>query len=254
MYKYEKAAKKKAVAPKSNTPKKLVKSGPKSNARKENIDKTLKDLYYEDGITYSHAAEIAGCSPLYASLAFKQFGNEIAEHREKDEDWIDKNDRVRDRALEGLSRKINNSDNEIEKYQRRITEQKAIQLTILPNAAEKLTEKGGALAGIISDLNVKKMLRIYKLINSSLDMHRNYGYYVETIINNLRAEITLHAQLQQQYDTIEILPPAKEVLNAEIERRIAAKNNLLIQQPLLPVSVSDNLKEIGNPPKEREKN
>lgn len=227
----EKAVKKMTAARKSNISKNIVKklvskSGPKSDVKKEDLDKTLKELYYEDGITYSHAAELAGCSPLYSSIAFKKFGNEIAEYREKDEDWIAKNDRVRDRALEGLSRKIKNSDEEIERYRTRIREQKAIQLAILPNAAEKL--ENTALARIITKLDVKKMLEIYNLVGSTLDMYRNYGYYTETIINNLRAEIILHVQLQQQYDTIEILPPAKEVINAEIERRIvAAKNNLL---------------------------
>ena len=31
------------------------------------------------------------------------------------------------------------------------------------------------------------------------------------LIKNKREEITLHAQLQQQFDTIEILPPAKDL-------------------------------------------
>jgi len=205
--------------------KRIAKSGAKSDSTKRSINKTLKELYYEDGITYTHAAEIAGCSKLYASIAFKQLGNEIAKYREKDEDWIDKNDRVRDRALEGLSRKIKHSDEEIEWYRTRIREQKAIQLAILPNAAEQLEDT--PLAGIISKIDVKVMLEIYKLIGISLNMYKDYGYYIEQIINNKRAEIILHAQLQQQYDTIEILPPAREVLNAEIERRIAAKNNLM---------------------------
>jgi len=204
---------------------KIAKSGAKSDSTKRITNKILKELYYEDGITYTHAAEIAGCSKLYASIEFKKLGSEIAQYREKDEDWIDKNDRVRDRALEGLSRKIRYSDEVIGGYRTRIREQKAIQLAILPNAAEALADT--ALAGIISKIDVKVMLQIYNLIGSSLNMHKDYGYYIEQIINNKRAEIVLHAQLQQQYDTIEILPPAKEVLNAEIEKRIAIKNNLM---------------------------
>lgn len=216
-----------------------VKSGPKSTAKIIDINKKLKELYLQDGITYGHAGEIADCSPEYASLMFKKFGDEIAQHKEPDEDWLSKNDRVRDRALEGLSRKIKSSDDTIDDYNTRIRESKQVHLAILPNAASQLEKT--ALGGIITRLDVKKMLEIYNLVGSALNMHKNYGYYVETIINNKREEITFHAQLQQQYDTIEILPPAKEVLNAMIERRIAEKNN--IKPLVLDASMGQYIKE-----------
>lgn len=217
------------ITKKSTTKKKipklvLVKSGPKPVAKKDDIEKKLRELYYQDGITYTHAAELAGCGADYSALMFKKFGEEIARNKPIDEDWLAKNDRVRDRALEGLSRQIADSDNEIIKFNARIKSAKLIQLAILPNAAGQLEET--ALGGIIARIDVKKMLEIYNLVGSALNMHKNYGYYVEQIVKNKREEITLHAQLQQQYDTIEILPPAKEILNAEIERRIAAKNNM----------------------------
>ena len=92
---------------------------------------------------------------------------------------------------------------------------------------KSITElEGGVLGELIPQLDVKQMLEIYTMVGNALNMHKNYGYYVETIISNRREEIGFHAQLQQQFDTIEILPPAKEVLNSMIERRISERNIL----------------------------
>lgn len=222
-----------------------VRDGPKTAAHKETIDKTLRELYYEDGITYTHAGEIAGCSPEYASLQFKKIGDEIARNKPIDEDWIAKNDRVRDRALEGLSRQIKDSDQEIIKYQKRTKEMQEIQDLILADTKQQLddTPIGILIKKAKLEIDNKTLLSIYNMLGSSLNMHKNYGYYVETIINNKREELTFHAQLQQQYDTIEILPPAKEVLNAEIERRIAEKNNI---KPVEPLQIVDTEQRIRN--------
>lgn len=208
---------------------KHAKSGPKG-AKKKEIDDKLRELYLRGGITYTHAAQISNCSNEYASLAFKKFGVEIAENKEPDEDWYDKNDRVRDRALEGLSRQIKKSDENLSIMNQRLKNSKEIQVNILPNACEKIIGET-SLREFVDSLKPKEFFALYGMMGGDLNMWKNYGYLVETINNNIRAETILQMELQQQYDSIEILPPPSEVLDATIEKRIAEKQGLTQPTP-----------------------
>ncbi len=209
---------------------KHIKSGPKSKAKVEAINKKLKECYFENGITYSRAADDAGCSEKYASLMFKKFGDDIAEHREPDKDWIDKNDRVRDRALEGLSLQMKEADTVLKRLKEDRKSSKQIQESILPDLGQKIQDT--ELGQMIEKCDGKTILELQQILNKDLNLYKNYGYYVLTIEEKIHTKQVFKAELQQQYDSIEILPPPSEVLNAEIERRIAIKQKL---KPAIPV-------------------
>lgn len=201
---------------------KKAKPGPKSPANKKKVNEQLRALYREDGITVTHAAEIAECSVDYTSKKFIEFGDEIAKNQPEDQDWFSKNDRVRYRALEGLSLKIHNSDQMIENILNRIKEMKEIQDSILPQTTDDVKEW---LIEIDPDkFDHKGLLLLYAKIGNDLNLHKNYGYLIETIYKELREEKELHARLQAQYDTIEITPPPLEVLNSMIAKRIEIAN------------------------------
>ncbi len=207
-------------------------------AKIKDINAKLKKLYYEGGITYSQAAEMAGCERHYASKQFKIFGDEIFQHQIKDEDWISKNDRVRDRALEGLTQNVRKCDDALETLEKRLKKTTEIQHVVLPDTVAKLQQT--KLGEAIEHLKTSDVFAIYKIINTDINLWKNFGYLIEMISSNLKAERTLKAELQQQYDTIEILPPPSEVLDRVIERRIADKLKLT---PALPELAKVTIKE-----------
>jgi hypothetical protein len=204
--------------------KKQPKNHPKDKTNRRKIDAKLLDLFNESGITFSHAAEIAGCSRQYASEQFKKFGDEIEKQQNKFGSWVEKNDAVRIRALEGLSRQVNDSDQRIQDLKDRLEKSKSVQASMEPEMIEKI--KDGPLGKALQGIDFNDVIALVNYISNNLNLWKNMGYYVETISNNLRSEITLKAELQQQYDVIEIMPPASEILDREIERRIAEKQHL----------------------------
>ena len=209
---------------------KILKRGPKPTAQMKEVDKKLKECYFQNGITYSLAAEIAGCGIDHASLMFKKFGDEIAGHKEPDLDWIDKNDRVRDRALEGLALQIKESTEVVKRLKDERKSSKQIQESILPDLTQKIQDT--ELGQMLEKCDAKTILYLQQILNKDLNLYKNYGYYVLTIEEKIHTKQVFKAELQQQYDSIEILPPPSEVLNAEIERRIAIKQKL---KPAIPV-------------------
>ena len=221
---------------KKNTP--PTKKKKTQGARITDINKKLKELYFEGGITYTQAAEIAGCERHHASLMFKKFGDEIVQFKEKDEDWISKNDRVRDRALEGLSTNVRKCGITLIELAKRLKETEKIQQAVLPGTAEKLLNT--KLGEAIDHLKSGDVFTIYKIINNDINMYKNYGFLVDQITSNIRSERTLKAELQQQFDYIEILPPPSEILDRVIERRIAEKLKLAPALPeLAKVTITD---------------
>ena len=198
-------------------------------AKMNDINKNLEKLYFEGGITYTQAGQLADCSRQHASLMFKKFGDEIVQFKEKDEDWITKNDRVRDRALEGLSTNVRECDNSLTSLEKRFKKTVEIQNAVLPDTVAKLQQT--KLGEAIEHLKTSDVFAIFKIINTDINLWKNFGYLIEMISSNFKAERTLKAELQQQYDFIEILPPPSEVLDRVIERRIAEKLKLA---PALP--------------------
>ena len=201
----------------------------KKGAKQQDIDDELKKLYFKGGITYTQAGEMADCSRQHASLMFKKFGDEIVQFKEKDEDWISKNDRVRDRALEGLTTNVRDCDYSLTALEKRFKKTVEIQQAVLPDTVAKLQQT--KLGEAIEHLKTSDVFAIFKIINTDINLWKNFGYLIEMISTNLKAERTLKAELQQQYDFIEILPPPSEILDRVIEKRIAEKLKLA---PALP--------------------
>lgn len=214
---------------------KHAKRGPKP--KNGNVDEILLHLFNEDGITYGHAAEIAKCSNEYASKKFYEFGDKIEKNKLIYESWVDKNDKVRDRSLEGISRNVVQCDSTILEIKKRLEKAQEMQAAIIPKIIDRV--ENSDVGAVLKNVDFDVILGIVKAVSSDLNLWKNFGYYAETISNNLRAEIVLKAELQQQFDAIEIMPPASEILDREIERRIAEKQNL---QQVTPAEQAQEIK------------
>lgn len=221
--------------PDKEAPPKKPKRGKKSTNLKTIQDKKLEELYYEDGITPKMASKIVGCGYKYALTKFNSLGAIIAEA--EDEDWIERNERVRKRALEGLSVKLQDAKDHIKFVNSQLDQNKMMQEAALGDAVDKLGESplGEMLKEIFEKIDKKVLFIVVGMLRKELDIHRSYGFLVAQLIREMRSERVFVAEMQQQFDAIEILPPPKAVLDAEIERHIAAKQSML--QPALPIQV-----------------
>ena len=70
---------------------------------------TLKELFLMDGITYTQAAMMAGCNPKTARDKFLIWAEALVED-EKYETWVERQHRVRARALEGITKQMIKTD------------------------------------------------------------------------------------------------------------------------------------------------
>lgn len=211
-----------------------AKRGPKTAALKVQTDVKLRQLYDQDGITPWRASQIAQCGYEYAQKKFKEFADQIA--TQENEDWIEKNDRVRARALEGIAVKIGEVEVNLERIQEQIKEAKHMQRTGLDETESELqnTEVYKMVKDYLDHMDSKLFMIMITVLRKSLDQHKAYGFLLSGLAQQERASITLKAELQQQYDAIEILPPPSAVLEAELEKRIAAKQGLF--KPAVPTA------------------
>ena len=92
-----------------NLPQLRIMPPPEENPREKGIDKdrerTLYDYFLQDGISYTQAAALAGVNIKTAQRKFKEWASQIVEEEEY-EDWSARQNRVRARALEGITRQI----------------------------------------------------------------------------------------------------------------------------------------------------
>lgn len=211
--------------PKDNAP---VKRGRKTKKDTVELDKKLRELYDEDGITPWRASIISKCGYKYAIAKFTAFGTDAMEAEK--EDWLERNERVRQRALEGLSIKIKKQGGVLKRLEDQLTKAKKLQDDILFKTGEKLADT--RLGEVIETFDYKTIMQVTKILVNDLNLEKNYGYYVATIEDKIKMEEVFVSELTQQYDAIEILPPPKTILEAELERRIAEKQNI---KPAIPV-------------------
>lgn len=209
------------------TPKDVVPRGRKNKKATVELDKKLRELYDEDGITPWRASIIAKCGYKYAIAKFTEFGTDAMEAEK--EDWLDRNERVRQRALEGLSLKIKKQSGVLKRLEDQLSHAKELHDGILQKTGEKLLETN--LGQAVSHLDQKDVMILAKILVNDLNLEKNYGYYVTTIEDKIKMEEVFVSELVQQFDAIEILPPPKTILEAELERRIAEKQNL---KPAIP--------------------
>jgi len=208
-----------------------AKAGPKSPNIKKEQDKKLREQFLKDGVTPWQAAIIAGCSYPYACAKFRDFGAELVEN--EDQDWLERNEQARKRALEGLSKDIILTETRITRTTKQLKAAKEVHDSIMGNMIEKAeeTEFYNEIQNIIGELDQKKILQIYKMLDSSINMQKNYGYYIVTLESKVQEFETFKAELKAQYDTIEILPSPKAIFEAEMEKRIAERNAIMDKIP-----------------------
>jgi len=203
----------KKSSPKKKSRPQQAKRGPKDAKEKILVDQKLRELFYEDGITPWSASISAKCGYEYAIAKFKEFGDYIVE--KETEDWIDRNERVRKRALEGIAKNIAKAKEAFKRLQDQLWGAREIHNKIKLKLAQKLEDEPFGEV-LINNLNIEK----------------NYGYYVATLEEKIKGQHIFLSELVQQYDAIEILPPPSAVLQAELEKRIAEKQKLTPALPL----------------------
>lgn len=189
-------------------------------------DSQLRKLFDRDGITPWAASLEVKCGYEYAVKKFKEFGQTLTDA--EDENWIERQDKVRKRALEGIALRLKESNKQIEDITKRRDKMIDVQESILPKLIDTVqeTEMGELVEQIIGRMDFKVCMGIYKKLGDNVNMYKNYAYLVEQIQKQLQSERTFEAELQQQYDGLEIMPPPSAVLEAEIEKSIAQKNEM----------------------------
>ena len=200
--------------------------GPKDGKEKLELHRKLRECFFEDGITSNQAATKCGCSYRYAAWYFRYLGlliNEAEEH-----DWLERNDIVRKRALEGISVKIQDLKPRITLIREVVDEARKMQKLLLPNAIDK-AKKGHMqifFQELAEDEEAETFFEIVNFLSNYLKEYANFGHLFNQQIQTEKMMLTYAAELQQQYDAIEIMPPPSAVLELELEKRIADKQKL----------------------------
>lgn len=140
------------------------------------MEDRLKDIFLQGGITPYQAAMQTGYKFDTVKKLFKKWANELVSEEQR-EPWLEREKRVRQRALEGLSTKLTKVRERLKKF-------------------EEILDK------------------IIKSENEQVDPR------IELYEKIVRLNTALAAELQQQYDAIEMTPPTVEILLKEIEKLI----------------------------------
>ena len=166
------------------------------NPRGEKIDPQkqleLKDMFLMDGITYTQAAILVGCSPRTAKNWFLKWAEELVEDPGY-EPWVKRQARVRARTLEGITKQI-----------------------IKVN--DHMTEIQQIYDGIIKD-GAGNMRKPDDIDHSA---QRQYASQIKETFNMLSI-------LRAESAVLQAAPPPDVVLDREIEQSIATRTSY--QQP-----------------------
>lgn len=215
-----------APPPKYDDKKLLIGDGPKDPKDKIELHRKLRESFMKDGITPYQASIECGCNYRYAVHYFKRLGSIITE--EEEHDWIERNDVVRKRALEGIAVKIRDLDPRISIIREAVDESRKMQKDLIEKTISKAktTHLQVFFQELAADEEKEAFFEIVRFLSGYIKEYANLGYLFNQQILTEKAFLVFAAELQQQYDSIEILPPPSEVLEAELEKRIAAKQNL----------------------------
>jgi len=167
---------------------KEIKIRPKPPVHKLSKNKLLQleEHFFMNGITAYKASKLVGVDYKTANSYFNEWAKKLTTD-EKYETWVDKNTRVKARALEGLANKIF----DVRKIQKRFSQ----RLEKIMNKIEFMEKRS------------KNTRELEKLESK-----------VESYERIVRYNTILESELQQQYNSLEIIPPPKVVLEAEIEK------------------------------------
>lgn len=158
--------------------------------------KTLESLFLMDGITPYQAAKIVGISYNTARLYFKDWAEELTED-EAHETWAMREKRVRARALEGIAKKI-------------------------VAASERLRHIERIYGNIILKKDPKNSKKLITKHPNEIDPVLSSIYEKQ-----IRMTEIFLTELQQQFDGIEMMPPAEAILERELEKLVAEKQAVL---------------------------
>ncbi|MCA9828689.1 MAG: hypothetical protein KC444_09960 [Nitrosopumilus sp.] len=89
----------------TNSNKTPQKTGRKPRHESKKMQETLKELFFESGMTPYHAAKKAGVDFKTAQTYFREFAKDLVDDPDR-EDWVDREQRVIAVALEGYSTEI----------------------------------------------------------------------------------------------------------------------------------------------------
>ncbi len=163
----------------------------------EQQKRELEELFYMDGITAWHAHKLTGVSYRAVKKYFLEWGEKLVTD-EQYESWIEKQKRVRARALEGLTQQIVNVQT---------------RLSTLQNQYSQITQD----IHEIGQGRNKRIITKHRHV-SNIDPQLQYG-----IDDQLRKNTILLEDLKAQAFAIQMMPPAEAIIEQEMEKAIAAK-------------------------------
>ena len=180
------------------------KGGPKTKPQKKKMLEELKEIFLLDGMTAYQASQQTEYDFKTVQNYFNQWADEIID-AEGHEDWVEREARVRTRSLEGVSKKLTTVRERLTKLHKILDE--LIDTRTLLTSKEKQKDK-----------------KIQKIIDSlDSDKTEKLNVEVERYERIVRLNDIMSSELQQQYDAIEMMPPAEAILDRELEKLIAEK-------------------------------
>ena len=158
----------------------------------------LKEMFLMDGITYTQAAKLAGVNPKTAREKFMAWAQELVED-ENYEGWVQRQQRVRARALEGITKQILSVQEHLDTLQRIYN-----GIVFVP--------PGIAADGQPTEARIKP---VEEIDHTAQRVYAAQIQEVQQMLGNLRAESLV----------IQSAPPPDVILDREIEQAIASRVN-----------------------------
>lgn len=155
---------------------------------------SLKELFLMGGITPTQAGLFAGVNFLTVKAYFREWAEEIINEPEH-LTWAEREAHARVRALESVTKQI-----------------------------IKVNETIAWFEKILENLLVKKNKKTkqFELKEKVMDI-QNILYRIVNIEKIVRLNNIYHSELQMQYASIDMMPPVAAILEKELEKWIAAK-------------------------------
>lgn len=154
----------------------------------------LKELFLMGGITPTQAGDFIGVNFITVRTYFQEWAEEII-HDPDHQTWAEREAHARVRALESITKQIIKVNETLSRFEK-----------ILENLLVKKNKKTKEFELKEEVLNIENL--IFRIVN------------IEKIV---RLNRIYHSELQQQYASIEMMPPVAEILEKELEKWIAAK-------------------------------
>lgn len=155
---------------------------------------SLKELFLMGGITPTQAGLFVGVDYRTAQTYFREWAEEILDDPEH-LTWAEREAHARVRALESITKQIIKVNDTLARFEK-----------ILDNLLVKKNKKTGEFELNEKVMNIENL--IFRIVN------------IEKIV---RLNRIYHSELQMQYASIEMMPPVAAILEKELEKWIAAK-------------------------------